>query len=369
MPRKKINIPDFKVEYLSILNEKGEVDKKLEPEIPEELLFKLHRAMLLGRRFDERLLSLQRQGRIGTFAPITGQEAAQLGAVALLRPSDWFVPSFRETGAELWRGRTMESVILSFGGFSEGAHGEPTSNNLPVSVPVASQVLHAVGLAWGIKYRQKEDVAVAFFGDGGTSEGDFHEGLNFAGVYQVPAIFVCQNNQWAISVPRSKQTRSKTLAQKALAYGFKGIQVDGNDILAVYVAAEEAINRARSGEGPTMMECVTYRMMMHTTADDPKRYRTDKEVEAWKKRDPITRFQKYMTYKGLLSDDKIEALEAQIKDEIQAAVDRAEEIMKTAGDPLVMFEHAYAEMPPNLVEQREELAQELAATQKEASHG
>jgi pyruvate dehydrogenase E1 component alpha subunit len=369
MPRKKINIPDFKVEYLSILNEKGELDEKLEPEIPEDLLVKLHRAMLLARRFDERLLSLQRQGRIGTFAPITGQEAAQLGAVALLRPSDWFAPSFRETGAELWRGRSMESVILSFGGFSEGAHGKTESNNLPVAVPVASQVLHAVGLAWGIKYRQKDDVAMTFFGDGGTSEGDFHEGLNFAGVYQVPAIFVCQNNQWAISVPRSKQTRSKTLAQKALAYGFPGIQVDGNDILAVYAAAEEAIQRARSGGGPTMIECVTYRMMMHTTADDPKRYRTDKEVEAWKKRDPIVRFQKYMTDKGLFSDDKIEALEAEIKNEIQAAVDRAEEIMKTAGDPLNMFEHAYAEMPPYLVEQSEELAQELAETQQEASHG
>jgi pyruvate dehydrogenase E1 component alpha subunit len=369
MPRKKINIPNFKVEYLSILNEKGELDKKLEPKIPDDLLVKLHRAMLLARRFDERLLSLQRQGRIGTFAPITGQEAAQLGAVALLRPSDWFVPSFRETGAELWRGRSMESVILSFSGFSEGAHGKTESNNLPVAVPVASQVLHAVGLAWGIKYRQKDDVAITFLGDGGTSEGDFHEGLNFAGVYQVPAIFVCQNNQWAISVPRSKQTRSKTLAQKALAYGFPGIQVDGNDILAVYSAAEEALQRARSGGGPTMIECVTYRMMMHTTADDPKRYRTEKEVEAWKKRDPIIRFHNYMTAKGLLSDEKVEALEAEIKDEIQAAVDRAEEIMKTAGDPLDMFEHAYAEMPPHLVKQREELAQELATKQEEASHG
>jgi len=369
MPRKKINIPNFRVEYLSILNEKGELDKKLEPKIPEALLLRLHRAMLLGRRFDERLLSLQRQGRIGTFAPITGQEASQLGVVALLRPSDWFVPSFRETAAELWRGRTMESVILAFGGYAEGAQGKTESKNLPVAVPVASQVLHAVGLAWGIKYRQKDDVATAFFGDGGTSEGDFHEGLNFAGVYQVPAIFVCQNNQWAISVPRSKQTRSKTLAQKALAYGFPGIQVDGNDILAVYAAAEEAIERARSGGGPTMIECVTYRMMMHTTADDPKRYRTEKEVEGWREKDPIIRFQKYLTEKGLISEKKIQALEAEIKDEIQAAVERAEEIMKTAGDPLDMFEHAYAEMPPHLVEQREELVQELAAKRQEASHG
>jgi pyruvate dehydrogenase E1 component alpha subunit len=370
MPKKKLNIPNFKVDYLSILNEKGEVDKKLEPEIPEELVLKLHRAMLLGRRFDERLLSLQRQGRIGTFAPITGQEAAQLGAVAPLRPSDWMAPSFRETGAELWRGRTMVSVILSFGGFAEGAqHGEATSNDLPVSVPVGTQILHAVGLAWATKYRQKDDVVMTFFGDGGTSEGDFHEGLNFAGVYQVPVIFVCQNNQWAISVPRSKQTASKTLAQKALAYGLPGIQVDGNDILAVYVAANEAIGRARSGGGPTMIECVTYRMMMHTTADDPKRYRTEKEVEAWKKRDPITRFQRYLKEKGLLSDDKIESLETEIGDEIQAAVEEAEAIMKTAGDPLDMFEHAYAEMPPHLKEQREELAQELSAVKQEASHG
>jgi pyruvate dehydrogenase E1 component alpha subunit len=363
MPRKKINIPDFKVEYLSVLNEKAELDKKLEPEIPEELLLKLHRAMLLGRRFDERLLSLQRQGRIGTFAPITGQEAAQLGAVALLRPSDWFVPSFRETGAELWRGRTMESVLLAFGGYNEAAlvrdESKEKHNDLPVAVPVGTQVLHAAGIGWAIKYRKTDEVVMTFFGDGATSEGDFHEGLNFTGVYQVPAIFVCQNNQWAISVPRSKQTRSKTLAQKALAYGIPGIQVDGNDVLAVYAAAKEAVERARSNNGPTMIECVTYRMMMHTTADDPKKYRKEEEVEGWRKRDPIVRYQKYMTDKGLLSKEKIEALEAEIKDEIQAAVDRAEEIMKTAGDPLDMFEHAYAEMPPHLVEQREELAREL----------
>lgn len=367
MPRKKINLP-YNVEYLSILDEKGKLDEKLEPDIPKEILFNLHRAMLLGRRFDERLLSLQRQGRIGTFAPVTGQEAAQLGAAALLRPADWFVPSFRETAAELWRGRTMESVILAFGGFSEGAKSEEKLNNLPVSVPVASQILHAVGIAWAIKYRQKDDVVMTFFGDGGTSEGDFHEGMNFAGVYQAPVIFVCQNNQWAISVPRSKQTHSKTLAQKSLAYDIPGIQVDGNDVLAVYVAAHEAVQRARSGGGPTMIECVTYRMMMHTTADDPKRYRTEKEVEIWRKRDPLSRFQKYLKDKGLLSDDQIEALEEEIKTEIQAAVDHAEDQMKGGGDPLDMFEHTYAELSPNLIEQQEELKREIAAM-KEKNHG
>jgi pyruvate dehydrogenase E1 component alpha subunit len=367
MPKKKINLP-YHVEYLSILDEKGKLDEKLEPDISEELLLKLNHAMLLGRRFDQRLLNLQRQGRIGTFAPITGQEAAQLGPVAALQPSDWFVPSFRETAAELWRGRTMESVILAFAGYSEGAKSETKLNNLPVAVPVATQVLHAVGLAWAMKYREKKDVAMTFLGDGGTSEGDFHEGMNLAALYQVPVVFVCQNNHWAISLPRSKQTHSKTLAQKALAYDMPGIQVDGNDVLAVYSAAHEAVERARSGGGPTFIECVTYRMMMHTTADDPKRYRTEEEVETWKKRDPLPRFQTYLKDKGHLSAKKIEALEEEFKAEIQSAVDHAETQMKEGGDPMDMFDHAYAELPPYLLEQREELKKELAAI-KEENHG
>jgi TPP-dependent pyruvate/acetoin dehydrogenase alpha subunit len=210
---------------------------------------------------------------------------------------------------------------------------------------------------------------MAFLGDGGTSEGDFHEGLNFAGVFQAPVIFVCQNNQWAISIPRKKQTHSKTIAQKAVAYGIPGLQVDGNDILAVYAAAKEAADRARSGGGPTLIENVTYRMMMHTTADDPKRYRTEEEVKTWKKRDPITRFQKYLNDKGLLSEEKIAALEEEISKEIQTAVDHAEEMMGKVGDPLDMFKHAYEELPPYVVEQREELVQELASLGKEGNHG
>ena len=368
MPRKRIRIPTD-IDYLSILDEKGKLDKNLEPNIPDDLLLKLYKAMVLGRRFDERLLSLQRQGRIGTFPPVKGQEAAHLGAVALLRPSDWMAPSFRETPAELWRGRTMESVILYNNGFSEGSAIEAERNDLPISIPVASQVLHAVGLAWAIKYRQKDDVVMTFFGDGGTSEGDFHEGLNFAGVFQLPVIFICQNNHWAISIPLSKQTRSKTIAQKALAYGIHGIQVDGNDILAVYAAAEEAVHRARSGEGATLIECVTYRVAMHTTADDPKRYRTDKEVEQWIKKDPLVRFQKYLLSKELLTEEKIEAIEKEVEKEIQDAVDRSEEKMKTLGNPMNMFEHAYAELPPHLMDQREKLARELAELEKEDHDG
>jgi len=368
MPRNKVDLP-YHVEYLSVLDEEGRLDQALEPKIPDDLLFKLNKAMVLGRRFDERLLSLQRQGRIGTFAPITGQEASQLGAVAPLVAGDVMAPSFRETAAQVYRGTPLETILLAFGGYNEAALLVKEGKDLPVAVPVSSQTPHAVGIAWGMKYRKQQNVVMTFFGDGGTSEGDFHEGMNFAAVYKVPLVFVCQNNQWAISVPRSRQTHSKTIAQKALAYDMPGIQVDGNDVLAVYAAAKEAVDRARAGGGPSLIENVTYRMMMHTTADDPKRYRKDEDVEPWKKRDPIQRFQMYLKSKGLLSDQKIEALEAEVKEEIQKAVEHAEELMKKYSDPLHMFEHAYAEMPAHLKEQREELMRELAGMPKEEPHG
>jgi pyruvate dehydrogenase E1 component alpha subunit len=368
MPRKKITISD-KLETLSILDDRGRLDKKLEPDIPEDVLLRLHRTMLLGRKFDERLLNLQRQGRVGTFPPIKGQEAAQLGTIAHLRPSDWMIPAFRETAAEIWRGRTLESIIIYNNGYNEGADIPEDRNDMPISVPVGSQIVHAVGLGWAAQYRRKDDVAMTFFGDGATSQGDFHEGLNFAAVFQVPVIFVCQNNHWAISVPLSRQTRSKTLAQKALAYGMPGIQVDGNDILAVYGAAQEAVERARGGGGPTLIECVTYRLMMHTTADDPKRYRTDEEVEKWRKRDPLIRFEKYLLDKGLLSAAQRNQVESEVLDGIQAAVDRAEKQMEALGDPMEMFDHAYADMPPYLEEQKAYLARELSLKDEEGRHG
>ncbi|CAB5122228.1 Branched-chain alpha-keto acid dehydrogenase, E1 component, alpha subunit (EC [Olavius algarvensis associated proteobacterium Delta 3] len=358
MPRHRIDIADA-IEYLSILDENGNLDASLEPDLEDELLLKLYRFMLLGRRFDERLLSLQRQGRIGTFPPISGQEAAHVGPVAVLKDSDWMVPAFRETAAELWRGRSMESVILANAGYSEGATLADPGNNLPMSIPVGSQMLHAVGLAWAARYRGRNDVVMTFFGDGATSEGDFHEAMNFAGVFQTPVIFVCQNNQWAISIPRSMQTRSTTIAQKALAYGMPGIQVDGNDVLAMVAAASEAVSRARAGEGPTLIEAVTYRMSVHTTADDPKRYRSDEEVDAWREKDPISRFRTYLHTRGLLPDDRSEELEQEIADEIQSSVDAAETAMASLGDPMDMFEHSYAERPPNLEEQRETLARYL----------
>jgi pyruvate dehydrogenase E1 component alpha subunit len=325
--------------------------------------------MLLARKFDERLLNLQRQGRIGTFAPIEGQEAAQLGTIAHLRSTDWMVPAFRETAAELWRGRSLESIIIYYNGFNEGVAIPEDRNDFPISVPVGSQMIHAVGLGWAAKYRQTDDIAMTFFGDGATSQGDFHEALNFAAVFQSPVVFVCQNNQWAISIPVSQQTRSQTLAQKALAYGMPGIQVDGNDILAVFAVAQEAVQRARNGEGPTLIECVTYRLKMHTTADDPKRYRTDEEVEQWRRRDPLPRFEKYLTDKGLLSEEKRSQVESEVFEAIQAAIDRAEKQMESMGDPIDMFDHTYAEMPASLKAQKEELTRALSAPAKEGKDG
>ncbi len=368
MPRHSLTVTDT-IEYLSILDDQGNLDRELEPQIAAEQLLNIYRAMLLGRRFDERLLDLQRQGRIGTFPPIKGQEATQMGAIANLLPTDWLVPAFREMAAEIWRGRSLESVILFYNGFNEGAMLPESQKDLPMAIPVGSQILHAVGLGWAANYRQTKDVVMTFFGDGATSQGDFHEGLNFAAVYQAPVVFVCQNNGWAISIPVKQQTHTPTLVQKALAYGMPGIQVDGNDILAVYAAAKEAVERARNGGGPTLIECVTYRVMMHTTADDPKRYRTDEEVEIWRKRDPLPRFANYLLQKGTVTKEVLENLESQVLQEIQAAVERAEEQMKTLGDPLDMFNHLFVELPPHLLLQKSVLAKEISASDSEVQHG
>src|SRR5207253_4356843 len=244
MPRTILE-PRFQVEYLSILDSEGSLDAALDPKLPPGDLKSVHRAMGPARGFDERMVRLQRQGRIGTFAPIKGQEASQLGSVVTLRATDWMVPSFRETAAMIWRGWPLEKILLFFAGYVEGGQPAPDQHDLPIAEPVAPQLPHAVGLAYAAQYRGEDAVVMAYFGDGATSEGDCHEALNFAGVWHVPVVFVCQNNQWAISVPLKKQTHSKTIAQKALAYGMPGIQVDGNDVLAVYAAAREAVDRAR----------------------------------------------------------------------------------------------------------------------------
>ena len=354
MPRTLIE-PQSPIERLSILDGDGNLDTALEPKLAADDLKRLYRAMILGRRLDERMLRLQRQGRIGTFAPIKGQEASQIGSVFTLKPTDWLVPSFRETASMLWRGWPVEKLLSLYAGRLEGSSPGPEQRDLPVTIPVATQLPHAVGIAYGIQYRGEDAVVMTYFGDGATSEGDFHEACNFAGVWHVPVVFVCQNNQWAISVPLKKQTNSRTIAQKAIAYGFPGIQVDGNDVLAVYAASREAVERARAGEGPTLIECVTYRLGVHTTADDPTKYRTDEEVKAWEQKDPLTRFRAYLEKKNLLEP----GLEEQIDEEIARGVERFETM--PPADPLGMFEHAYAELPPHLVAERAEMAARLAS--------
>jgi pyruvate dehydrogenase E1 component subunit alpha len=350
MPRTVLE-PAFQVEHLSILDSDGNLDAALEPDIPPATLQAMYRAMLLGRRLDERMVRLQRQGRIGTFAPIKGQEASQIGSVFTLRTQDWMVPSFRETAAMLHRGWPIEKILAFFAGYLEGGQPGPEQHDLPVTIPVATQLPHAVGLAYAAQYRGDDAVVMVYFGDGATSEGDFHEAANFAGVWHVPVVFVCQNNQWAISVPLKKQTHSRTIAQKALAYGFPGIQVDGNDVLAVYAASREAVERSRAGDGPTLIECVTYRLAMHTTADDPTKYRAEEEVKAWERKDPLTRFSAYLQKHNLLEEGLDQALDA----EIAAAVQRFEAMPPP--DPLTMFDHAYAELPSHVGQQRREVAE------------
>jgi pyruvate dehydrogenase E1 component alpha subunit len=355
MPRIALE-PRFQVEHLSILDSEGNLDTALEPKLADTDLRSLYRAMLLARRLDERMVRLQRQGRIGTFAPTKGQEAAQIGSIFSLRPTDWMVPSFRETAAMIWRGWPIEKLLLFFAGHLEGGQPAPDQHDLPITIPVATQLPHAVGLAYAAQYRGDDVVVMAYFGDGATSEGDFHEAMNFAGVWHVPVIFICQNNQWAISVPLKKQTHSRTIAQKALAYGLPGLQVDGNDVLAVYAAAREAVERARAGDGPTLIECVTYRLGVHTTADDPTKYRSEAEVAMWEQKDPLTRFRAYLEKRNLLE----EGLEQRVDEEIAEAIRRFESTPPP--DPLVMFDHAYAELPPDVQAQRDTMAASRPAT-------
>jgi len=305
------------------------------------------------------MIRLQRQGRIGTIGPAIGQEAASLGPAFVLGKNDWMIPSFRELAGMLCRGWPIEKLILWWGGNEFGCQVPEGLNDLPTCVPIATQCLHAAGVAWGCKLNGDGGVALGFVGDGGTSEGDFHEAMNCAGVFQLPLVMVVQNNQWAISLPRAKQTASPTIAQKALAYGFNGIQVDGNDILAMIVAAGEAVQRARTGGGPTLIEAVTYRLGPHTTADDPKKYRQDCEVEEWKPRDPLMRFWTYLHQRGGLSEKDREQIEEEVAQEITAAIERAESFEPDVLEP---FRHCLSTMPNHLQAQYKEFQEYLEAT-------
>ncbi len=362
MPRKEL--AQFSVSHLQILDEKGRVDRELEPRLSEDELHTIYRAMVLAREADVRMLKLQRQGRIGTFGPSMGQEASSVGPAFAMTKKDWFLGAFRELGGRLYRGHALDKILHFWNGYEEGSALTAEGRTLPDSIVVGAQIPQAVGIAYAMQYRgEKDSAAVVFFGDGATSEGDFHEGLNFAAVWQAPVVFVCQNNQWAISIPREKQTRSQTIAQKAIAYEMPGIQVDGNDVLATYAATREALERAHAGGGPTLIEAVTYRMSMHTTADDPTRYRSEDAAEAWKERDPITRFKLYLENKGIWDAAREEALLEEIRAEVAAGVKKFEQESDFAPD--TSFDHVFATSYPVLEEQR---AAFLAQLKKEAVH-
>ncbi len=344
---------------VQILDEDGRVrDGATVPELEEDELLEMYREMKIGRHFDQRAVSLQRQGRMGTFPPMSGQEGAQVGSIHAVADDDWLIPSYREHAAVYGAGVDLAETLRYWMGDERGNQmdGQPV---LPSTVPIATQIPHATGMAWASKLKGENRVFMCYFGDGATSEGDFHEGLNFAGVFDTPSIFFCNNNQWAISVPRERQTASQTIAQKATAYGFDGVQVDGMDPLAVYRVTKAAVEKARDpSEGerrPTLIEAVQYRFGAHTTADDPSVYRDDDEVEQWKRRDPIPRFEEYLRGKGILDDERIDAITSEIEAEVDDAIDTAESTDRP--DPSAMFEHVYSEMPDRVAEQREAFEQ------------
>ena len=349
---------------VQVLDENGRVrDGATVPDLGEDSLTEMYREMRLARHFDSRAVSLQRQGRMGTYPPLSGQEAAQVGSAMALQERDWVVPSYREHAALHVRGVGFDRTLQYWMGDERG-NGFDGRNVFPVAVPIATQVLHATGAAWASDLRGEDAVFLCYFGDGATSEGDFHEGLNFAGVFDVPAVFFCNNNQWAISVPRERQSAAATLAQKAHAYGFEGVLVDGMDPLAVYQVTSEAVSKARSpdsaaddGPGratrPTLIEAVQYRFGAHTTADDPSVYREDEEVERWRRKDPIPRLETFLRERGILDDESIDAIEQSIEAAVAEAIEAAESTERPA--PTDMFDHVYATRTERLDEQADAL--------------
>jgi len=337
----------LKGEMLRIMDEEGNVDRSLKPRMSKEVLLKAYRTMVLTRLADDKAVKLQRQGRLGAYAPNKGQEASQLGPAMALKEEDWMVWAFREMGALLCREVPLSTYYLYWMGNERGNVYPKELKVMPAAVPVGSQIPHAVGIAYASNLRKEKSVTLAYFGDGATSEGEFHEGLNFAGVFQTPNVFVCQNNQYAISTRRKRQSASPTLAQKAVAYGFPGILVDGNDVFAMYAASKEAVARARKGKGPTLIESYTYRLSDHTTSDDWRKYRSKEEVEEWKGKDPLKRFRSYLLSQGILGDE--EALQTELVDIVEKAAAEAEAVPAPSRQDV--FGHTYAEIPAYLQRQ------------------
>ncbi|HAM35054.1 MAG TPA: pyruvate dehydrogenase (acetyl-transferring) E1 component subunit alpha [Elusimicrobia bacterium] len=342
----------LKGEELRILDPEGNVKEELRPDLSDARVRELYERLCVLRLADLMAMKLQREGSLGTYAPVYGQEAAQASAV-FLETVDWLVPSYRESGALFLRGVPLASIYRYWKGDERGMILPEGSRILPIEIVVGAQPLHAVGLSWAMKLKGEPGVAAAYFGDGASSQGDVHEAMNFAGVFKTPTVFVCQNNQFAISLPRSQQTAAATIAQRAASYGFAGLLVDGNDLLAVAGAMKEALAEARAGRGPRLIELLTYRLGPHTTSDDPTKYRTADELERHKAFDPLPRLRKYLQRQGLWNEEKESALQAQARAEVEQAVRQAEAPLAPVTD---IFDFTYKQAPPYLKRQREELA-------------
>ena len=340
------------IESVSILDEHGRFDAQLGADlIPEEDVIKLYESMAVSRQFDQIAFKLQRSGRMGTYPENRGQEAASLGTAYALNNDDWLVPCYRENTGLFWRGLPMEYILLHWMGDERGNQIPAELCITPLAIPIGTQLLHAAGLAWACKYRKEDRLACTLFGDGATSEGDFHEAMNFAANLDLPVIFLCQNNGWAISVPTKIQCSAPTLAQRGLAYGMDCIQCDGNDVFAVVKVVKEAARRAREECRPTFIEAVTYRLGDHTTADDARRYRDEAELQMWLQRDPLVRLRNYLTESKLWDSTKEDALQTKAKEQVAAAVKRAEEIAETPSSEI--FDAMYAEIPDEVRRQRD----------------
>ena len=343
-------------EVFSTSIEKVEVMEQGESlDFDEEELKDIYRKMMLARKFDEKAFSLQRRGEISTYAPHKGQEATQIGAMFALEDEDWMVPSFRETAAFIMRGAPLDKIFQRWMGDANGQKGLKELNTLPVAIPVGTQNLHNAGIGMAMEFEEDENAVLGFTGDGSTSQGDFHESLNFAGVYSAHSVFFVQNNQYAISMPIEKQTKSDTLAQKAVAYGIDGVQVDGNDVLAVIKTVREALEKARNGE-PALIEALTYRLEDHTTSDDSTRYRGEEEVEEWREEDPLKRFREYLKENDIWTDE-LEDYEEEAEEKVDEAAQEAIEAEDPEFDE--MFDYVYGEMPELLKKEQEQFKEEL----------
>ena len=352
----------FEVRYSQYLRTDGAFGGELPASAPATpVLEEIYRAMVRTRTFDAKAIALQRTGRLGTYGSSLGQEAVAVGTAAAMRERDVLLPSFREHGAQLWRGVTPTELFLYWGGDERGMDFAGPREDFPVSIPVGTHAPHAAGVALAIKLRGEPRVAVCMLGDGATSKGDFYEALNMAGVWRLPVVYVVSNNEWAISTPRTAQTAAETIAQKGVAAGVPGSQVDGNDVIAVYSEIREAIERAEAGDGPTLIEALTYRLGDHTTSDDARRYRADSEVSARWEAEPIARLRTYLTNSTGWTHDDEQQLVTAARDEIEAASDAY--LATEPQPPEAMFDYLFATLPAALRSQRAELvrrAQEVA---------